>query len=62
MHKRNCITCVLSEMCSARNLRECVEYLAVHGEVDDDLMNEYIEEGRSQFYKEWTTYVGKYSE
>lgn len=51
--------CVLGEMCSARNLRECVEYLAQYGEVDDDLMNEYIEERREEFHKEWTAYVSE---
>lgn len=59
MHKRNCMKCVLGEMCSARNLRECVEYLAQYGEVDDDLMNEYIEERREEFHKEWTAYVSE---
>lgn len=46
-------------MCSARNLRECVEYLAQYGEVDDDLMDEYIEERREEFHKEWDAYIGE---
>lgn len=59
MHKRNCIKYVRSEMCSAGNLRECVEYLTQYGEVDDDLMNEYIGERREEFHKEWAAYVGE---
>ena len=46
-------------MCSARNLRECVEYLVQYGEVDDDLMDEYIEERREEFHKEWSAYVSE---
>lgn len=57
MHKWNCMTCAANEMCSAKSLRECVEYLAQCGEVDDDMMNEYIEERRKEFFKEWNAYV-----
>lgn len=60
MHKRNSMEYAPGEMCSARNLRECVEYLAQYGEVDDDMMDEYIEERREEFHKEWFAYVGEY--
>lgn len=59
MHKRNCMECALGEMCSARNLRECIEYLAQYGEVDDDMMDKYIESRREEFRKEWFAYVGE---
>lgn len=60
MHKRNRMKDAPGEMCSARNLRECVEYLVPYDEVDDDMMNEYIEERRKEFHKEWLAYVGEY--
>lgn len=59
MHKRNCMKCVFGEMCSAGNIRECVEYLAQYGEVSDETLNQYIEERREEFYGEWFAYIGE---
>lgn len=42
------------------DLREAIEYYALHGELDDKLLVEYIHAKREEFYEEWNIYSKKY--
>lgn len=59
MNKLNCFNCVFGGLCGRQNLLECCEYYCPINEDSDEMIDEYIEERRRGFTKEWFQYVGE---
>lgn len=57
LYKRNCVDCAFGGMCSAQSRSECNEYLIRYDLDDDEVLDEYIQERREEFRKEWFTYT-----
>jgi len=56
LNKLNCVDCVFYGRCTPQSLRECREYHLQY-EDDDMMLDEYIEERRLEFRKEWFAYI-----
>lgn len=62
MNKENCRECIFEENCSTRNKLECCEYYCSLNDDNDDMLIEYIESHRREFYAEWFRYVNNDNE
>lgn len=57
LYKRNCVDCAFGDMCSAQSRSECIECLVQYDTADDEMLDEYIQERRKEFHKEWFAYI-----
>ena len=52
---KNCLDCVYYDICEDNAFGDtCVDFYSIGG---DDAMNEYIDDGRFSFRKDWFQYI-----
>lgn len=56
MLKQICQECLIGDDCPYENKLSCCEYYC-STEVDDEILDEYIEARRIRFYEEWFDYT-----
>ena len=58
-----CKLCIFTEVCDANNVKQCDNYYPAdeYGYIDEHI-DELIEDRRTEYYREWFSYLGEYND